>query len=140
MMYFVLQMLRITLSVLEMHLVLKLFFPSSNTMRVKICLYFQEFQSQHPDFSNILRLFLILAAALVFSYFICFFGDEVTTHFAYVNESIYLCDWYLFPLKMQKSLPPMIILAQKPLYIGNFGPVHCTRDTFKKVSTGILYI
>lgn len=83
---------------------------------------------------------MILTAALVFSYLICFFGDEVTTHFEDVNESIYLCDWYLFPLIMQKSLPPMMILAQKSLYIGNFGPVHCTRDTFKNVSTKTVYI
>lgn len=39
MMYFVLQMLRITLSVLEMHLVLKLFLPSSNSMCDRIFVF-----------------------------------------------------------------------------------------------------
>lgn len=64
---------------------------------------------------------------------ICYFGDEVTTHFDAVNESINQCAWYSFPLKIQKNMPMMIRLAQKPVYIGTFAEIHCTRETFKTV-------
>lgn len=65
---------------------------------------------------------------------ICYFGDEVTIHFDGVGNDVYQCNWYEFPLKMQKCMPMKITLAHKPVYIGSFVQIHCTREIFKRVS------
>lgn len=83
-------------------------------------------------------LCFFLTVPLIWSYCICYFGNEATIHYESINVSVYMCDWYLFPLKMQKCLPFMMIVAQKPIYIGSFGKTRCNRATFQRVST-IIY-
>lgn len=71
--------------------------------------------------------------ALCFVFVFCFFGEEVTSHFNSVDDALYQCDWIMFPLEWQKNMPIAMILAQRPVYIGNFNAIHCTRETFQKV-------
>lgn len=87
-----------------------------------------------------LKVMIFMLPALGWLYVKCYFGDEVTYHFGAIDESINQCTWYLFPLEMQQFLPMMIILAQKPVYVGEFGKIHCTRTTYKNVSFHFEYI
>lgn len=80
-----------------------------------------------------MQIFVILFAALCFVFVFCFFGEEVSNHFQFIEDALYQCDWDGLSLDLQKNMPIAIILAQRPVYIGNFGAVHCTRETFQKV-------
>lgn len=83
---------------------------------------------------------MFVFVALPWLFVVCHFGDEVRIHFEALNESITQCVWYEFPLEMQKCMPMMIQMAQKPVFIGTFGEIHCTREVFKKVYSIILFI
>lgn len=82
---------------------------------------------------NVAHMGFYMNASLVWLYLICYFGSEVASHFQSIAVTIYQCDWYLFPLNMQKWLPMTLALAQKPIYICQFGQIHCTREIFKRV-------
>lgn len=76
---------------------------------------------------------VVLVVSGSWLFLVCWTGDEVTIHFEIIQDAAYRSAWYLLPLRIQKSIPNVIIFAQKPVYVGNFGEVHCTRETFKKV-------
>lgn len=76
---------------------------------------------------------IILFPTLGWLYVMCYFGDEVTSSFESVSDATYQCNWYLFSLPIQKHVILMMNMAQQPLYIGNFGSIHCTRDIYARV-------
>lgn len=88
---------------------------------------------------NALKAVIIFFAAMPWMFLICYFGDEVRIHFSSINESLQSCAWYAFPLEMQKCIPITMQMAQKAVYVGNFGEIHCTREIFKKVNYCTLY-
>lgn len=85
------------------------------------------------NFVNIVRS--VIFALIQMNYFglFCYFGDEVTTGFETINESIYQCSWVEFPLDKQKILTILMINSQKSVYIESCMNIRCTRDMFKKV-------
>lgn len=70
----------------------------------------------------------------------CYFGDEVTSRFEGISDTLYLCNWYLLPLKLKKSIPMTIYGAKKLIYLQGFGSNSCTRETFKKVSSNFIHL
>lgn len=82
---------------------------------------------------DILRLGPCLMYVLIYIGFICFFGDEVTSGFNEINNSIYLSSWNECPLKLQKHLPTIMIIAQKPVYIYGYMNTRCTLEVLQKV-------
>lgn len=51
-----------------------------------------------------------------------------------IGDEIIQSKWYLFPVKMRKVLPTIVLNTQKPVEIKFFGNVSCTRQQFLKVS------
>lgn len=100
-------------------------------MNILLNSQFQE--SKTGDFLNVLKMSLILLPTLGWLFVICYFGDEVTSHFDSINDAAYQCEWHSFNSKMQKHLQIMICTAQKAVYIGHFGQVHCTRGIYASV-------
>ena len=80
-----------------------------------------------------LRSLVILSAVYSWSLQFCYFGDKVTTAFDDLNETIYQCDWYLFPMEMRKYIPAILRMAQEPVQMHAFGTYHCTLETLKTV-------
>lgn len=64
---------------------------------------------------------------------ICMSGQHQTDHFERLNESIFMSEWYQFPVKSQQLLHAMLVAAQRPVYIRGFGSGACTRESFKEV-------
>lgn len=83
--------------------------------------------------SDLTHMGIFLGASVVWLYLICYFGDEVASHFRSISDSMYQSDWYLFSLEMKKSMIMVLAAAQKPVYICKFGQIHCTREIFKSV-------
>lgn len=63
----------------------------------------------------------------------CEFGEGVRAQFEQVDELIYECDWYEFPLEIQRILPTVFLLGQQPVLLKGFANLICTREAFKKV-------
>lgn len=82
---------------------------------------------------NIVRsVFFSLIQINYFGLF-CYFGDEVTTGFAMIDNSIYQCCWEEFPLVAQKLMTTLIINSQKSIQIEGYMNTRCTREMFKNV-------
>lgn len=74
-----------------------------------------------------------LVLTLVWLYLMCNAGEEVTNHFLEISNLIYKCPWDELPIKLQRYIPHMIAVAQRPVYIEGMGNLRCTRETFKMV-------
>lgn len=88
---------------------------------------------QTNDNMVILSALSIVLAWLPFFYWICNFGENLTTRFAVMNDKIYDMSWHLYPPKLQKYVVLIIMMAQKPVYARGFAWVTCSRETFKSV-------
>lgn len=67
-------------------------------------------------------------------YGICRFGDDVTTRFQDVANSVYDCPWYAMSKNLSKRFPMLIAITQRPLYLYACFNIRCTRVTFQKVN------
>lgn len=64
----------------------------------------------------------------------CYFGDRVTSALGDIQEAVYLCDWYSFPLGVQNYVPSILLIAQQPVYMSGFAALRCTMQTFETVT------
>lgn len=88
---------------------------------------------QTNDKMIILSALSILLAWFPFFYWICNFGENLTTTFANLNDSIYAISWHLYPPKLQKYMQLIVLMAQKPVHAKGVAGMKCSRDTFKSV-------
>lgn len=76
--------------------------------------------------------FSFWAIALVFV--VCELGQRFSNAFnqfdVTLNETGF---WYLYPPKVQRMFPMIIVNAQQPIAFKCFGSILCERDTFKRV-------
>lgn len=82
---------------------------------------------------DVLRTICCLILCMNIPLVFCFNGDDVSTKFEEINVAFIECGFYQFPLNMQKLLPIMLMMIQKPVYIGGYMDTHCTRAAFKMV-------
>lgn len=67
-------------------------------------------------------------------FIICEFGENVSTSFDEINDSIDALDWYLYPNGTQRYLPTLILQSQQPVLITGYANILFNRDAFKRVS------
>lgn len=97
---------------------------------LKMC----RFQIQH---GNIIPLFLLMLCGIVaftFVFFACELGQRVNDAFDEIKVTIDQFDWYSFPIAVQRMLPMIIAVAQKPVSLECFGSISWTREVFRQVS------
>lgn len=66
-------------------------------------------------------------------FFYCEFGAMVTNQFKIFNERLCQCNWYFFPIDVQRIFLIYMLDAQDPIFISGYGNILCTRDSFKNV-------
>lgn len=76
-------------------------------------------------------LFIFYGAKIYVS--TCLQQDLVAGQLVNITDKLYFCKWYLFPIKVQKSLPIMIRAAANPIFMFGFGTTSCIRTTFQAV-------
>ena len=57
--------------------------------------------------------------------------------FEEIDDGIGQLDWYLMPDDLQRMLPFLIAVSQKPVILRAFGSISCEREDFKKVSQNV---
>lgn len=79
--------------------------------------------------------------ALVFTFasiaFFCEFGERVTDQFDLFNAKLCHCDWYLFPIEMQRIYFFVLLGIQHPIVVRGFANTLCTRTAFKNVNSSL---
>ena len=66
---------------------------------------------------------------------ICEVGQQIYNAFDEIDDEIEAFNWYLFPLKMRKMLPIILMVSQQPVQVDCFGSIFVLREAFKKVSS-----
>lgn len=60
-------------------------------------------------------------------------GERVRVSFEEIDNAIYAMKWESFPIKIQRMLPIIQMVAQQGVQLTAFGNIACSRETFKKV-------
>lgn len=71
---------------------------------------------------------------LPFMFIFCHFGENVKTAYLDLSDSIYGISWYLYPVKIQKLLPVILMSSAKPIRFESVGSLDCSYETFKSVN------
>lgn len=71
--------------------------------------------------------------AIVFISLLCELGKMVTNEFELFSGELNQCNWYAFPIAMQRMLLIVVVNSEQPAKLRGFGNVECTRETFKRV-------
>lgn len=80
-----------------------------------------------------LKSFCLLFWSILQIMLLCDFGERLTGRFDEIDMALCECDWYTFPIGIQKMLPMLLISTQNPVVLQGFFNVSCTRESFKKV-------
>lgn len=83
--------------------------------------------------TEILNAFMMIFWAVIQMYIFCELGENVTERFSQIPRAIYCCDWYMYPMEIQRALPTVMVAAQQPVVFQGFSNLKCTREAFKKV-------
>lgn len=65
-------------------------------------------------------------------FIICNYGEHVNSEFEELSDTLYECDWYEFPRKLQNDVPLIMLVTQKPVLRGS-GDIPCSREGFSEV-------
>lgn len=63
----------------------------------------------------------------------CEIGDIITNQFDLYEDELCQCNWYLFPMKMQKMCRIFMVIVQQPIKIRTYENKLCARVTAKEV-------
>lgn len=93
------------------------------------------FQSHNAhDLKVLISPIFVLINALVSVFITSEITERISSEFDEINDMISEFDWYLFPLKMQKMLPLIMMSAQQTVEFEIFGSFYWNRVAFKKVT------
>lgn len=77
----------------------------------------------------IVQVYFVFGIAFI----ICEIGQRVSDSFDQIFDTIDQFEWYLFPIKIQRLLPTLLIIAEQPVEIAVIGSTSPNRNTLKKV-------
>lgn len=63
-------------------------------------------------------------------FFLCECGEFVMDQFGEFDYELCQCNWYLFPVEMQRMI---VIVIMRPPIIRGYAVTECTREAFKRV-------
>lgn len=75
---------------------------------------------------------MTMMGSMPFVFAVCHFGENVSTAFGQLHESIYSIEWHSCPTELQKCIVPMLCFAQAPFYFDGV-LMDSSHMTFKRV-------
>lgn len=93
----------------------------------------QQTQSDFNAIELLFQLFLMVWSVVFVSLF-CELGEMISKQYDEVDQQLFECNWYKFPVEIQRMLIIFTANTQQPVRILGYGNVLCTRDTLKKVN------
>lgn len=86
---------------------------------------------------EMVRLIVLMVWPLAVIFGFCEYGEMLSEQFDAVGDKLCQCDWYTFPIKLQRIFLIVVVNAQQMTVIYCFENTPCARDTFKKVNLTI---
>lgn len=82
-------------------------------------------------------VFTLIMMIVTFSTFfaMCEFGEMVRKQFEIFDMELCGCNWYTFPIELQKLLLAFLPCTQRLRTIQGYADTQCTRDAFKRVNS-----
>lgn len=71
--------------------------------------------------------------AFGFVFIVCEIAQRVCDTLNGLDRVIGQMDWYLYPNEIQKFLPLILLMVQKPFELRCLGSMECGRELYKKV-------
>lgn len=98
-----------------------------------IFIAFSIFQSQDiPNAIALAKIFILLFITVFQIFVFCETSERLTI--VYNKIDFYNdWDWFVFPIKIRRILPVIILNVQMPMKFNGFGNITCSRETFNKV-------
>lgn len=99
-------------------------------------IFFKMLQALFTGFVAFIRLFICLLITMTYISVLCMFGDRTTSHFEEIHNMMCMqLKWNDCPLEIQKLLPMLLLIAEKPVHMKGYMAVKCTREFMKTVSS-----
>lgn len=89
------------------------------------------------DFTELVAPIDAILGSLLLVFLLCEFGGNVTKQYELFDDELWKCDWYLFPIELERKYVIFMSYTQQPAMIRGYGNVRCVRDSFKNVMTCI---
>ena len=105
-------------------------------MKFQISFFSHSFVKSSSDSvpAEMIRILFLLFWSVGMNFVICEFCEMVTDHFEAFDYELCQCNWYSFPIEIQRILIIVIANTQQPEILQAFGNTPCTREVFKKVT------
>lgn len=89
--------------------------------------------AETPDIAQLVGLFNVLLGVLMVVFIACECGERVTGQFETLEDTLTKCNWYSYPIEMQRIYLIFLAHTQQTSNIQSYGSITCTRETFKMV-------
>lgn len=83
--------------------------------------------------SEMIPTAIVAVSTTICLFAFCMFGENLAEQFDMLDVKLYQCDWFLFPIDIQRMLITLMSNTQQPAAIIGYGNIECTRETFKRV-------
>lgn len=65
----------------------------------------------------------------------CEAGEFMTKQFNQFDDELCQCNWYFFPIDLQRKFLVLILTSQQLTFFKGYGSIVCTRNSFKEVTS-----
>lgn len=90
-------------------------------------------KSDNASPAEILTTSIQIAYTFVTLFAACESGERVTHQFNQFNDNFHICEWYSFPLEMQRIYSIALVGVQDSVIIQGYANTVCTRNAFENV-------
>lgn len=91
--------------------------------------------SFHQKFDiHFMQSFIAAQSVTLIMFIYCYCGNSLTTSCERTAYAALQLSWYKYPMKYQKFLKQIVLLAQQPFYLSGYHMMKCSFETFKSVS------
>lgn len=88
----------------------------------------------NPNLAELMISLILALWVISLILMICEFGERLTNQYEKFYYEFGQCDWYLFPLEIQRVLPIIISNIRKPAVIQGYSNTVCRREACKMVN------
>lgn len=71
-------------------------------------------------------------------FLLCDLGERLTYRFNQIDNAIFQCNWYKYPIEIQTVLPIIVNNTQQSFVLSGMGNIQCSHDALKNVSYSII--
>lgn len=100
--------------------------------------YFKNQSKSGADLFEMVTLSILIFWSFVANFLFCEFGENVTSHFNELHNTLCQTEWNLYPIDIQRLLPIIMMSTRKEIILEGFGGVQLTRQAFETVSFNYL--